>query len=96
MIGRAMKMKPKTAFLVGCSTMVGIGLWLTLFFAARLATLYSIGRLTNLFNQNPLLSSAVTVDAGLCLLSMTVGFVLIVKALQQARKYLGPTGKRAN
>jgi hypothetical protein len=61
--------------------MVGIGLWLTLFFAARLATLYSIGRLTNLFNQNPLLSSAVTVDAGLCLLSMTVGFVLIVKAL---------------
>jgi hypothetical protein len=91
-----MKMKPKTAFVVGCLFLIGVGLSLTLFFAARLEAHYSSGHLTNLFNQNPLLSTAITIDAGLDLLFLTVGLVLIVKVLQQGWKYLGPMAKRAN
>jgi hypothetical protein len=77
--GRKMEMKPKTAYVIGCSFLISIGVLLALFFGVRFM---SICVRLAAEPRNPLLLGALRLDAGLSLVFALTGLVLTVKTTQ--------------
>jgi hypothetical protein len=83
--GAQMKIKPKTAYVIGCSFLISIGVLLALFFGVRFI---SICVRLAAEPRNPLLLGALRLDAGLSLVFALTGLVLTVKTTQIAVKDL--------
>lgn len=80
-----MKIKPKTAYVIGCSLLISIGALLALFFGVRFT---SICVRLAAEPRNPLLLGSLRLDAGLSLVFALTGLVLTVKTTQIAVKDL--------
>jgi hypothetical protein len=80
-----MKMKPKTAYVIGCSFLISIGVLLALFFGVRFI---SICVRLAADPRNPLLLGGLRLDAGLSLVFALTGLILTVRTTQIAVKDL--------
>ena len=76
-----MKMKPKTAYVIGCSFLISLGVLAALLFGARLV---SICVRLAAEPRNPLLLGAHRLSAGVNLIFALTGLVLTVKIIQIA------------
>jgi hypothetical protein len=76
-----MKMKPKTAYVIGCSFLISLGVLATLLFGTRFV---SICVRLAAEPRNPLLLGALRVDAGVNLIFALTGLALMVKTIQIA------------
>ena len=76
-----MQMKPKTAYVIGCSFLISIGVLATLLFGTRF-----VSKCVRLAAEprNPLLLAALRLSAGVNLIFALTGFVLMVKTIQIA------------
>lgn len=83
--GARMKMKPKTAYVIGCSFLMLAGVLLALFFGVRFISI-CVRLAADL--HNPVLLGALRLDAGLSLAFALTGLILMVKTTQIAVKDL--------
>ena len=80
-----MKMKPKTAYMIGCSFLILLGVALMLGFGAKFVSICV--RLAD-EPRNVFLLGALRLDAGVSLVGALTGFCLTVKITQIAIKDL--------